>query len=125
SQAIQSLGIYWINDGTYITTTYDPSTKAFFQSINERGWRVINNSLYYFAVYPYLQQAGEINAPEYIVGVQLKTDYLKSLLPNAISGENSNAYFWINKELLWSNNPVLDSIDNLVELNTENNIDTT
>lgn len=124
SQAIDSIGIYWKDDGTYITTTNDASTKTIFQAANERGWHIINNSLYYFAVYPYIHKAGESAAPEYIVGVQLKTDYVKSLLLNAISGENSNAYLSLGKELRWSNGKVHENIAELVKLNTADNTDT-
>ena len=129
SQVIESIGIYWKHDGTYITTSNDAASKQIFQPINERGWHTINNSLYYFAVYPYIYQAGENSTPEYVVGVQLKTDYLKGLLRNTINGENANAYFWINKEHLWSNGKVDENIAEVVKLNTEHhaklNTDTT
>jgi len=124
SQVIESIGIYWKEDDTYITTSNDATSKQLYQPINERGWYTINNSLYYFSVYPYIYPEGESSVPEYIVGVQLKTDYLKSLLLNTISGENSNAYLWINEELLWSNRKVDEKIAKVVKLNVSNNIET-
>ncbi|WP_213514017.1 sensor histidine kinase [Paenibacillus montaniterrae] len=124
SQAVNSIGIYWKGDGTYITTSNDAATKSIFQAVNERGWQVIDQSLYYFAVYPYIQQAGESSVPEYIVGVQLKTDYMKNVLLNATNGENSNAYLWVNKEQLWSNQKVHEKIAELVEQNVAENSET-
>lgn len=124
SQAIESIGIYWKDDSTYITTSNDATSKQLYESIDERGWRTINNSLYYFSVYPYIYPEGETGTPEYIVGVQLKTDYLKSLLLNTISSENSNAYLWINEELIWSNRKVDENIAEVVKRNVAHNTNT-
>ncbi|WP_240647315.1 sensor histidine kinase [Paenibacillus nanensis] len=106
SHAIDSIGIYWRFDGTYITTSHDPLSVQPFKDISERGWRTVNNSLYYFALYPYFREPGKTAPIEYVVGVQLKTDYLKNVLENAISGESSNAFYLVNNSVLWSNRKV-------------------
>jgi len=110
SHAIDNIGIYWRSDDTFITTSHDPLSKVPFRDVVERGWQTVNNSLYYFAVYPYIQQPDEPAPIEYVVGVQLKTDYFKNLLENAISDENAKAFYWVNEELLWSNKKVDENI---------------
>jgi len=110
SHAIDSIGIYWHADDTFITTSHDPLSKVPFRDVTERGWKTLNQSLYYFAVYPYIQQPDKPAPIEYVVGVQLKTDYLKNLLENAISDENAKAFYWVDEEMLWSNRKVDENI---------------
>ncbi|MGN7761151.1 sensor histidine kinase [Paenibacillus sp. 22594] len=111
SQAIDSIGIYWRAEGTFISTGHDPLNKLPFENVKHRGWQTINNSLYYFSVYPYIHQPKNPANIQYVVGVKLNTDYLTSLLNKAVNGESSNAFFLVNKSILISDKMVDSTIE--------------
>lgn len=111
SQAIESIGIYWNYDGTFIFTGHDPLAKQPFEKVSQRGWQIANNSLYYFSIYPYIHQPKNPANIQYIVGVKLKKEYLASLLEKAVNGESSNAFFLVNKSLMISNKAVDSRIE--------------
>ncbi|AIQ57885.1 sensor histidine kinase [Paenibacillus borealis] len=111
SQSVESIGIYWKSEGTFITTGSDPLAKLPFEKVSNRGWQTYNNSLYYFSIYPYINQPKNPADVQYIVGVKLKTEYLTSLLERAVSGGSSNAFFLVNKSLLISNKKVDSRIE--------------
>ncbi|MEK4209214.1 MULTISPECIES: sensor histidine kinase [Paenibacillus] len=107
SQAIESIGIYWKSDGTFIFTGHDSLAKQPFQKVTQRGWQIVNNNLYYFSIYPYIHEPKNPANIQYIVGVKLKKEYLTSLLEKAVSGgESSNAFLLVNKSLMISNKAV-------------------
>ncbi|MGN7455974.1 sensor histidine kinase [Paenibacillus pasadenensis] len=111
SHVVESIGIYWPSDGTFITTSHDLLASQIYQKVHAKGWQTVGGSLYYFAKYPYIQtDAGAFPEP-YIVGVQLKTDYLRSLLGKAVSdAASSNAFYVVNGKELWSNRKVDEQI---------------
>lgn len=92
SLAVESIGIYWKPDSTFIQTGHDSLAKLPFEQVTERGWQTYNNSLYYFSVYPYIHQPKNPANIQYIVGVKLKKEYLVSLLGKAVNGDSSNAF---------------------------------
>lgn len=106
SLAVESIGIYWKSDGTFIQTGHNSLAKLPFEQVTERGWQTINNSLYYFSVYPYIHQPKNPANIQYIVGVKLKTEYLTSLLGKAVNGDSSNAFFLVNNSFVISSKPV-------------------
>ncbi|MEK5238766.1 histidine kinase [Paenibacillus sp. FSL L8-0470] len=106
SLAVESIGIYWKPDGTFIQTGHDSLAKLPFEQVTERGWQTYNNSLYYFSVYPYIHQPKNPANIQYIVGVKLKKEYLVSLLGKAVNGDSSNAFFLVNNNLVISGKPV-------------------
>ncbi len=107
SRSIDSIGIYWKAEQTFFSTSLDPQAKLPFIETQTRGWKTVDNSLYYFAVYPYIQKPGHPEPVQYVVGVKLNTDYLKSLLKKAVNDESSNAFFLINdSHLIWSEQEV-------------------
>lgn len=111
SQAVDTLGIYWKSDGTFIYTGHDPLAKPLFEGVTERGWQTVGNSLYYFSVYPYIHQPKNPANIQYIVGVKLKTEYLTSLLEKAVNGDSSNAFFLVNNSLVISRDHVNSKIE--------------
>ncbi|WP_301628392.1 sensor histidine kinase [Paenibacillus apis] len=107
SRSIDTIGIYWKSEGTFFSTNRDPQAKLPFIQVESKGWQTIDNSLYYFAVYPYIQKPGHPEPVQYVVGVKLNTDYLKNLLKKAVNDDSSNAFFLINgSQLLWSEQEV-------------------
>lgn len=102
SQAIESIGIYWKKEETFIYTGYDSAARDIFRQTERRGWQAIDGSLYYFSVYPYITQPSQPAPVEYLVGVKLKTDYLRSVVGTAVTGENSNAFLLVGDELVIS-----------------------
>lgn len=106
SRSIDTIGIYWKAEGTFLSTNRDLQAKLPFTQVEHKGWQTINNSLYYFAVYPYIQKPGHPEPVQYVVGVRLNTDYLKGLLKKAVNDESSNAFFLVNGKLLWSEQEV-------------------
>lgn len=111
SQAVESIGIYWKSDGTFIFTGHDSLAKRPFETVTQRGWQIVNNSLYYFSIYPYIHEPTNPANIQYIVGVKLKKEYLASLLEKAVNGESSNAFFLVNKSLMISNKAVDSHIE--------------
>ncbi|AIQ53935.1 sensor histidine kinase [Paenibacillus sp. FSL R7-0331] len=111
SLAVESIGIYWKQDGTFIQTGHDSQAKLPFEQVTERGWQTYNNSLYYFSVYPYIHQPKNPANIKYIVGVKLKKEYLTGLLGKAVNGDSSNAFFLVNDSLVISSKPVDSRIE--------------
>ncbi|MEK3683592.1 MULTISPECIES: sensor histidine kinase [unclassified Paenibacillus] len=99
SQSVEMVGIYWRSDGTFISTMSGQSAEP-FKEVQRRGWETINGSLYFFSVYPYIQQPSSLMDIQYVVGVKIKTDYLMGLLDKALNSENADAFFLLNKSLL-------------------------
>jgi two-component system sensor histidine kinase YesM len=111
SQSIDLIGVYWKSDSTFISSSHNFLAKIPFETVTKRGWKVVDNSLYYFSVYPYIHQPSNPDDIQFIVGVKLKTEYLASLLEKAVNSESSNAFFLINKKQLLSNKPVDSKIE--------------
>ena len=80
SRSIESIRIYWKSEETFLSTNSTPEARLPFKDVHERGWQIVGNSLYYFALYPYIQKSGQNEPNSYVVGVKLNTDYLKNLL---------------------------------------------
>ncbi|MCM3784560.1 histidine kinase [Neobacillus mesonae] len=106
SQSIESIGIYWRSEETFLSTNNTREAKLPFMEVHQRGWQTVGDSLYYFAVYPYIQKPGHPESIQYVVGVKLNTNYLKSLLKKAVNNDSSNAFFLVNHHLLWSEEEV-------------------
>lgn len=98
SQSVEMVGIYWRSDGTFISTMSGQSSGP-FKEVQRRRWETINGSLYFFSVYPYIQQPSSSLDIQYVVGVKIKTDYLKGLLDKALNSKNADAFFLLNKSL--------------------------
>lgn len=105
SQSVEMVGIYWRSDGTFISTIGRQSSEL-FKDVTRRGWKTINGSLYFFSVYPYIQQPKNTMDIQYVVGVKIKTDYLVGLLDKALNSDNADAFFLLNKTLLIGNRSV-------------------
>ncbi|PYE45446.1 histidine kinase [Paenibacillus barcinonensis] len=110
SRSIESIGIYWKSQETFLSTHNSSEMRQIFKSVEERGWQIVNNSLYYFVIYPYIQKPGTVEPTQYIVGVKLKTDYLKSMLKKAINNNSSNAFYLFKNQELWSEKAVEASL---------------
>ncbi|ETT36084.1 histidine kinase [Paenibacillus sp. FSL H7-0942] len=106
SRSIESIGIYWKSEETFLSTNSTPEARLPFKDVHERGWQIVGNSLYYFALYPYIQKSGQNEPTQYVVGVKLNTEYLKNLLKKAVNNDSSNAFFWFNPQQLWSEKEV-------------------
>ncbi|WP_347380347.1 sensor histidine kinase [Paenibacillus pabuli] len=106
SRSIESIGIYWKSEESFLSTNNTLEARLPFKEVQERGWRIVQGSLYYFAVYPYIQKNGQVEPAQYVVGVKLKTDYLKSLLKKAVNNDSSNAFYLFNQKQLWSEKEV-------------------
>lgn len=100
SQSVEMVGIYWRADGTFISTMSGLTADDPFKEVTGRGWKNVNGSLYYFSVYPYVNQPSSPNEIQYVVGVKLKTEYLAGLLDKALNSENAEAFFLLNKTQL-------------------------
>lgn len=100
SQSVDLVGIYWKSDETFISTNSSKTAVVPFKEVTRRGWKNVNGSLYFFSVYPYIKEPSSPSNIQYIVGVKLKTDYLKGLLDKALNSENTNAFFLLNKSFL-------------------------
>ncbi|WP_433753827.1 sensor histidine kinase [Paenibacillus amylolyticus] len=110
SRSIESIGIYWKSEETFLSTNSTPEARLPFKDVHGRGWHIVGNSLYYFALYPYIQKSGQTEPTQYVVGVKLNTDYLKNLLKKAVNNDSSNAFFWFNSQQLWSEKEVDDDL---------------
>ncbi|KQY82659.1 hypothetical protein ASD24_14845 [Paenibacillus sp. Root52] len=108
SRSIESIGIYWKNEGTFLSTSNSLEARLPFNEIQRPGWRIIDDSLYYFAAYPYIQKSEQLKPVQYVVGVKLNNDYLKSLLQKAVNNDSSNAFLWFDDHRLWDE----DEVDN-------------
>ncbi|MDT9717713.1 histidine kinase [Paenibacillus sp. ClWae2A] len=106
SRSIESIGIYWKTEETFLSTNSTPEARLPFKDVQQRGWQIVGNSLYYFALYPYIQKSGQNEPTQYVVGVKLNTEYLKNLLKKAVNNDSSNAFFWFNPQQLWSEKEV-------------------
>ncbi|MCG7376248.1 histidine kinase [Paenibacillus sp. ACRSA] len=106
SRSIESIGIYWKNEGTFLSTSNTLEARLPFNEIQRPGWRIIDDSLYYFAAYPYIQKSEQLKPVQYVVGVKLNNDYLKSLLQKAVNNDSSNAFLWFDDHRLWDENEV-------------------
>ncbi|WP_458127245.1 sensor histidine kinase [Paenibacillus sp. Z3-2] len=106
SRSIESIGIYWKSEETFLSTNNTQEARLPFKDVHQRGWQIVGNSLYYFSLYPYIQKSGENEPTQYVVGVKLNTDYLKSLLKKAVNNDSSNAFFLFNPQQLWSEKEV-------------------
>lgn len=93
SRSIESIGIYWKSEETFLSTNSTPEARLPFKDVHQRGWQIVGNRLYYFALYPYIQKSGQNEPTQYVVGVKLNTDYLKNLLKKAVNNDSSNAFF--------------------------------
>ncbi|MEO2213052.1 histidine kinase [Paenibacillus amylolyticus] len=102
SRSIESIGIYWKTEEAFLSTNNTQEARLPFKDVHERGWQIVGNSLYYFALYPYIQKSGQNEPTQYVVGVKLNTDYLKSLLKKAVNNDSSNAFFLFDPQQLWS-----------------------
>ncbi|MGO4729071.1 sensor histidine kinase [Paenibacillus sp. 2KB_22] len=118
SRSIESIGIYWKSEETFLSTNNTPEARLPFKEVHGRGWQIIGNSLYYFALYPYIQKSGQNEPTQYVVGVKLNTDYLKNLLKKAVNNDSSNALFLFNADQLWSekevDNELLKAVTDMV-----------
>ncbi|MCP1184379.1 sensor histidine kinase [Paenibacillus sp. 1781tsa1] len=118
SRSIESIGIYWKSEETFLSTNNTPEARLPFKEVHQRGWQIIGNSLYYFALYPYIQKSGQNEPTQYVVGVKLNTDYLKNLLKKAVNNDSSNALFLFNADQLWSekevDNELLKAVTDMV-----------
>ncbi|WP_340030369.1 histidine kinase [Paenibacillus sp. FSL K6-1122] len=118
SRSIESIGIYWKSEETFLSTNSTPEARLPFKDVHQRGWQIVGNSLYYFALYPYIQKSGQNEPTQYVVGVKLNTDYLKNLLKKAVNNDSSNAFFWFNSHQLWSekevDNDLLKAVTNML-----------
>ncbi|MEC0201298.1 histidine kinase [Paenibacillus lautus] len=112
SQSVESLGIYWRAEGTFIATRGETLADDIYGSVNKRGWKHVNGNLYYFSVYPYVREPRSPEDIEYIVGVKLKTDYLRNLLQKSFNGGSSNAFFLVGDDLTISDGKLVDGIAN-------------
>ncbi|MEK4274306.1 MULTISPECIES: sensor histidine kinase [unclassified Paenibacillus] len=106
SRSIESIGIYWKSEETFLSTNSTPEARLPFKDVHQRGWQIVGNSLYYFALYPYIQKSGQNEPTQYVVGVKLNTDYLKNLLKKAVNNDSSNAFFLFNPQQIWSEKEV-------------------
>ncbi|WP_366344761.1 histidine kinase [Paenibacillus amylolyticus] len=118
SRSIESIGIYWKSEETFLSTNSTPEARLPFKDVHGRGWQIVGNSLYYFALYPYIQKSGQNEPTQYVVGVKLNTDYLKNLLKKAVNNDSSNALFLFNADQLWSeqevDNELLKAVTDMV-----------
>lgn len=112
SQSVESLGIYWRSEGTFIATRGELLADNIYGSVDKRGWKLVNGSLYYFSIYPYVREPRTPEDIEYIVGVKLKTDYLRNLLQKSFNGGSSNAFFLVGDDLTISDGKLIDGIAN-------------
>ncbi|MFS0868518.1 sensor histidine kinase [Paenibacillus xylanilyticus] len=123
SRSIESIGIYWKSEETFLSTNNTLEARLPFKDVDQRGWQIVDDSLYYFAVYPYIQKPGKIEPAQYVVGVKLNTEYLKSLLKKAVNNDSSNAFFLFNDQQLWSqsevDNDLLKAVTNMLAPQTE------
>ncbi|MDR6723445.1 two-component system sensor histidine kinase YesM [Paenibacillus amylolyticus] len=106
SRSIESIGIYWKDEGTFLSTSNSLEARLPFNEIQRPGWRIIDDSLYYFAAYPYIQKSEQLKPVQYVVGVKLNNDYLKSLLQKAVNNDSSRAFLWFDDHRLWDENEV-------------------
>ncbi|MCP1426980.1 two-component system sensor histidine kinase YesM [Paenibacillus xylanexedens] len=106
SRSIESIGIYWKSEETFLSTNSTPEARLPFKDVHQRGWKIVGNGLYYFALYPYIQKPGQNEPTQYVVGVKLNTDYLKNLLKKAVNNDSSNAFFLFNPQQIWSEKEV-------------------
>ncbi|MEN1985913.1 sensor histidine kinase [Paenibacillus hubeiensis] len=106
SRSIESIGIYWTSEETFLSTNNTLEARLPFQKVHRQGWQIQGDSLYYFAIYPYIHKSGQTEPAQYVVGVKLNTDYLKSLLKKAVNNDSSNAFFLFNQQRLWSEGEV-------------------
>ncbi|MEK4660817.1 histidine kinase [Priestia sp. FSL H7-0729] len=123
SRSIESIGIYWKSEETFLSTNSTPEARLPFKDVHQRGWQIVGNSLYYFALYPYIQKSGQTEPTQYVVGVKLNTDYLKNLLKKAVNNDSSNAFFWFNPRQLWSekevDNDLLKAVTDMLSPQTD------
>ena len=112
SQSVESLGIYWRAEGTFIATRGETLADDIYGSVDKRGWKLVNGSLYYFSVYPYVREPRTPEDIEYMVGVKLKTDYLRNLLQKSFNGGSSDAFFLVGDDLTISDGTLVDGIAN-------------
>ncbi|MCM3257560.1 histidine kinase [Paenibacillus lautus] len=112
SQSVESLGIYWREEGTFIATRGETLADDIYGSVDKRGWKYVNGSLYYFSLYPYVREPRTPEDIEYMVGVKLKTDYLRNLLQKSFNGGSSDAFFLVGDDLTISDGTLVDGIAN-------------
>jgi two-component system, sensor histidine kinase YesM len=121
SQAVDSIGIYWRSNGEFISTSPGSPAKVPFENVTKRGWQTFNGSLYYFSVYPYVNNSIKSKDIQYVVGVKLKNHYLTNLVENSFNGSNTKAFYLVNKHLVMSNKTVNKEIVEKVKKNAKPN----
>jgi two-component system, sensor histidine kinase YesM len=102
SQAVESMGVYWKSDETFISTAHGRLTKNPFKSVTKLGWQVYDGHLHFFSIYPYIRQPIDPKEIQYVVGVKIKKQYLTSLLENSFKDSSTKAFFLVNKRLVIS-----------------------
>ncbi|MDU1846966.1 MAG: histidine kinase [Niallia nealsonii] len=96
SQAVDDIGIYWRKEEEFIATSKGDFYVPSFLTVNKRGWEYVDNSLFFFSIYPYIRQPKNASEIEYVVGVSLKNAYLLNLLDNAVNANESKAFYLVN-----------------------------
>ncbi|TYP73358.1 sensor histidine kinase [Paenibacillus methanolicus] len=105
NQSVDSIGIYWKSEHEFITSSHDPLARAPFESVTKRGWKLVDGSLYYFSLYPYIKTDQPAQS-QYIVGVKLNMDALSGLLDKAFQGSDTHAFWLIQQKMMIGNQPV-------------------
>lgn len=106
SQFAQSMGIFWKNDETFISTSPARLKKGLFTNVTQQGWQSYDGNLYYFSVYPYIQQPQDPKKIQYIVGVQLNKEYITGLLKDSFRNSNTKAFILVHNSIVLSDQVV-------------------
>jgi len=96
NQSVESIGIYWKKEKAMVATRRDPTASEIYDSVDRRGWKTVDDSLYYFSLYPYIRAPKSPEEIEYVVGVKLKMDDLRNLLQKSFKEGSTDAFFLVN-----------------------------
>lgn len=106
SRAIEGIAVYWPEKQEAISSPIDMPTIYPFAEKKEKGWHVIEGSLYFFLGYPY-QKNNLVSPSEYIIIVKLSDQYLDEIVDKVSVDEKFSGFFLTDSGEVLSN-PIID-----------------
>lgn len=119
SRAIEGIAVYWPETQEAVNSPIDMPTIYSFAERKEKGWHVIDGSLYFFLGYPY-QKNNIVSRSEYIIIVKLSDQYLNEIVDKVSVDEKFSGFFLTDSGEVLSNNLIDEQIIKEVAMKWEN-----
>ncbi|UJF15604.1 histidine kinase [Jeotgalibaca sp. MA1X17-3] len=119
SRAIEGIAVYWPETREAVSSPIDMPTIYPFAERKEKGWHVIDGSLYFFLGYPY-QKSNIVSRSEYIIIVKLSDQYLDEIVDKVSVDEKFSGLFLTDNGEVLSNTIVDEQVVKEVATKWEN-----